>query len=613
MRASILTIALALVMANGAAAQSVEKARLRQLARLPTITFDFGFYYSSTRGFLIGAAKPDVNAEIRELRQTLNGDRRDALRYFQLGKLYEEAKDSARAAKAYARSVALYRQQIRSRPRDGRLLAQFGKALSAAGRQAEAETTLRRAVKITPAHWEGWAALGKFLTDRAWLALWGGQAGSWKPEAGSDYRNLTAPVLPHTPSSKDIAQAQKLLDEARVCFDKAVAVSPQAPEPYTERANFRAFGQNLLQSILREINAGNRSLADVLQSLSLRLPYEMLTPDAVSDFRQAARLSPNDFRAITTAVLVEMYAFIAHHGMSSSSEGDVWSTLSPHIKQVIRAAMSRLERITHQRDRRKVVGAAESLGFLQFIAGDTRRAERSLRRALTLAPSDTHIWELLTGVMVESGRYKALTPLLIKRLKHRETVRDRLLLARVYVRSRQFKKAEEQVQAALKREPGDFMANLTLAALLLRRSEDETALQQAGERLIKAGVALNNTRTHVNLPDYLLLRGIYLALTGDLEGARLLLEQVLGYNKADKEAGEALEVLEALSRGTQRAEMEDNTSRGGDTWWMNLPAVPGNSTKSAFSTMFSSGRLAYNALSTNRRHRITQASADGYP
>jgi tetratricopeptide (TPR) repeat protein len=181
--------------------------------------------------------------------------------------------------------------------------------------------------------------------------------------------------------------------------------------------------------------------------------------------------------------------------------------------------------------------------MLQFFAGDSTGAETSLRRALTLDPSREQAWDMLTSLTAEAKRYEDLVSLCEERLKRKDIARTRLLLAYTYEKLNRLDQAEEQVQAALKLEPEDFTANLALAVLLLKRSDDVAVLSRAGELLNKAGEIIRESPTPVQWMDYSTTGGIYLALRGSLEEARQQLKRVLEYDLHNEAAREALEAL----------------------------------------------------------------------
>lgn len=534
MRTKIVALVLVATIASRVAAQQVDKEKLRKLAKLPTVENQWGFGFTLTGGFTTFWESPDVSAEITALRKSTKNNVTDAERYYRLGELYNQMDDDVRAQSAFAKSVELYRKLLKSQPSKGELLAQFGKTLSAAEKKDEAETVLRKAVKVAPQEWRCWVALGKFLQEKSEAALWGFKSTKEKP----NFEKVYAHLLQMQRSPESTTPAQALLDEARNCFDKAVAIAPNNPQTYTERGKFR-IGHGFVQMF---IHALHDEQDDARKA--------MFPPEALPDFQRAAELNPNDHRAITIAAVYELTSVAFHngHGVDNYADVEMWNSLPEATRQSMREAMSKLETFSQSKNKRVAAEASEMLGLLQFVAQETARSETSLRRALALDPSREQSWEMLISIMVTEQRYQNLVSVCTERLKYKNSARNRMFLAKAYDKLNQSDKSEEQVQIALKLEPNDFTANLALAALLIRRSSDASTLLQAGERLAKAGQVLKESPPHKQWVDYALTRGVYLALNGDVEAAEKQLEQVLEHDEDNEDAKEA---LKAIGKGSE--------------------------------------------------------------
>ena len=164
--------ALPAVRAQAPAGQAaIDKAKLRQAAAFPVITVQPSVVFNAQGGYRSSSDKRDLPAEIAALRKTLTGGASEAAGRYRLGQLYDEANDPVHAKEAFLQSAALLRGQLAARPDDGLTLADLGTSLSAAGQNVEAETALRRAVRLAPGRAKVWTALGDFLTSRAGAAL----------------------------------------------------------------------------------------------------------------------------------------------------------------------------------------------------------------------------------------------------------------------------------------------------------------------------------------------------------------------------------------------------------------------------------------------------------
>lgn len=552
MRAWVITLTLTVMLTKSGAAQ-IDKTKLRNAATLPTVVTAAGYEFSSTHGFKTSAEKSDISAEIPALRKAMRGDTSDAERHYRLGRLYAEAQDRPRAQEAFVKSVALFRQQVKARPRDARLLARLGEALGATGKDGEAEAVLRQAVTIAPREWRGWIALAHLLSGRAVAVLWGDAAGGWKPGDAVDYQRLEQQVARERPSVQQIERAKALLEEARRAHDRAVASTPRDPQPYLERGWFRAYVKGFLESIFFTAREERTDVAGVTREARAKLAMGILAPEALADFRQMARLSPNTPRALALATMFEITAAIAANGQQRDVvPGGGKKALPEAAQRPLRKALVQLRQLARSKNVRTASEAAEAEGYFEFIHGDPTHAETCLRRALALDPRNEQAWNVLTGVLVGGQRYGALVSLYQERLKRNDTAQNRLILAKAYERLNRLDKAEEQVQAALKREPDDFLANLALAVLWLKRSDDEVVFQKAKVQFARVTQVLSGREPRHQLIDYALMRGIFLALNGDLGEARRQLIDVL---EADKDNTEAKEALTALGEPDTRTKL----------------------------------------------------------
>jgi tetratricopeptide (TPR) repeat protein len=569
MRTCIAILAVFAAITAPAAAQQIDREKLRRVARFPDLSVNVGFGLSLRRGLILSLAeKPDTRAEIAALQKAMKRDASDAERYYRLGLLYSQAAeerksalttkaqttqgirlevraldaperlDHARSEQAIARSVQLYRQRVKSRPRNGRLLAQFGEALSASSKQAEAERVLRQAVEVAPREWRAWVALGIFLSGRRDKVL----LGDVETRDTTDLEVLVqrfAQLLQKKPSPEQIEKSQKLADEARHCFDRAVAVAPREPQVYVRRATFGSL-EGILQSVVHALGGEPRNSPTTFFGA-------MLSPDRLADWRQVARLSPHDFDTIGAVALVDVVSLLIQREPQSNpfEDPDVWETLPEKTQRSVREAVAKLARLAQSKETHPAAGASTVQGLLQtMIMRDDPGAEASFRRAISLEPSREQAWDLLTQLLNnDEDRYDDEIALCKERLKRNDSARGRMLLARAYQEGNQLGDAEEQVQAALRLAPDDFTANLALAVLLIKRSEDAGVLSRVRELLTKAGAALGASPDPKDWADHAVTWGICLALSGDPGSARQQLNHVLECDKGNEQAKVALAAL----------------------------------------------------------------------
>lgn len=545
----MLIILLPLALSTAARAQEVDRSKLRQLLRLPSMTVGYVIGFSGKRGFQFLDEKVDVAAEIGEVRKTLRGDARDAPRYRKLGSLYGELRDEERSREALRQAATLYRQRVQSKPKDGRLHAMLGETLSAIQEVEEAEVVLRRAVQLSPTESTGWAQLAWLLVGRAERTLLGTEVG----DIPGTYEGLLHRIIQKPPTPDQAAGAQRYLDEARNCFDQAVAATPREPEIYVQRGLCRSwsgFVQGILQ-VLREEPKVPLHMRGAESFMNLAL-----SPEALADFQHAARLRPNDYRSIATAALFELITYTTRPRERPAVPSlRPWDALPQKAQSSLRTSLDRLQVLAQRTNKAAAAGAAEALGAFQAALEDRAEAEKNLRRALALDPARDRAWEILTALLLKDHRFEELAELGERRTETYDSVRIRILLAKIDAARNQLDRSEANIRAALKLAPQDVTANVAYAVLLMKREDSPMILREAGDHLLKAvegsrGQSLTRSQSF----DYRLTTAIYLALAGKEQEAVLRLERLLEELPENPEAREALGVLQPRKHPRAAAE-----------------------------------------------------------
>ena len=517
-----------------AAAPEGASERLRKLLKMPPISLEAGVSLNSEEGFAILQEKPDVTKEASKLRKEMKGDSSDAERYGKLGDLYQKAGDAARAAQYYNKSVAQYRQQVNSKPDDAELLANFGKALFTVGQNSEAESVLRRAVRLNPSCALCWQSLGHFLRAEAKRAL--------LPENAS--RSALSPerllyeIASNKPRAEQVARSRKLTAEASSCFNHAVAIATNCADAYLQRGLHKSF-DGYLQNIFAYVQGDKTDVTDVMKG--------MFSADCLPDLQTAARLSSSEYRTVAMAAFFEAFAANLEATRNPAGNLPLWQQLPDKTQRNIREAVARLENFGQNPDTKIAAGAMECLTIIQaFVIGDKAGAEKSARRAVALDPSRDNAWDLLIGFLIKPESYEELRTVCEQRLRHRESTRNRILLAKAYERLNQLDRAEQHVQVALRLDSDDFNANLSEAVLLMKRQPNSGGLAAASRYLTRSEQLLKKQPQQLDQRQlqFTLTSSIYYALRGETDKARQLLRDVL---EADKNNEDAREILSALS------------------------------------------------------------------
>src|SRR5579859_6879278 len=79
------------------------KDKLRQLVKLPTVTFQSSWSFDPEQGFTLGSSAADVAVRIASLRNQLKHDSSDAERYHALARIYSGNGEFANAGRCWTR------------------------------------------------------------------------------------------------------------------------------------------------------------------------------------------------------------------------------------------------------------------------------------------------------------------------------------------------------------------------------------------------------------------------------------------------------------------------------------------------------------------------------
>lgn len=532
---------------TSSAAHALERDKLRLLVPLPSFNVEFGFNWRAPD------ALPEVSDEVArgliiDLQKTTAAGTgaTDAAAFGRLGQLLAQVKDPA-SQTAFETAVGLRRQQVAAHPDDANAMLLLGRALESAGHPEEAETVLRRTVVMAPQSGAAWTALGGVLSLQAHRVI--------LPDGTSvTVGGLQLPQAPGVeaalrarPSEADIARAQTLLDEAKSAYDRAVEVAPQSADSYGERVGFRLAG-GLLRSVLQNLKSDVAlSLRDAISRSISTFGEAALSLESSLDYRQMARLSPDDVQTLGASALSEISRELARRATNPATAndlnfGEALRDLPPDSRAAILFSVGRMQVLAQNPDAKVAAPALEALGVLQSFLGQTEAAETALRRAIALDASREQAWDALLNLMIGSGRFSDMVTLQQARLAKADTARNHLLLAKAYDKLNQPAQVEAQVRAAAERAPGDPTTTLALIFVLLRR--DDASLPQAAQLLNRLPTLTGKTSNFFET-ERALASAFNLALSGQEADARQLFAQVLAQDPGSDVARNALTLLPA--------------------------------------------------------------------
>lgn len=515
-----------------------KREKLRRAVSLPKIFVAIGYGVSRRGIFRSSSAAisdPDqiaVRNQIAVSERELKGDVADADHYSRLSDLYSQAGQSVKAKGARAKAVELFRKQLEQHPDDAVIQLRLAELLDCIEKTEEAEALVRLAVKDHPNDWHSWLALGELLDFKSRRAIIGRKS---LPFAGPE--TLLQGLREACPTPGKMAASQQLRREAVSCYDQAARLAPGEAEVYRRRGASR-YHYDFLDCGLRLYKGEKVDFYDCV-----------LGREALPDLRRAVELNPQDYKGIAFVNFVGIVAEAQDHptpNRSAKEPDKLIDTLSQSARKRLLKDIVCLEKGIRDPNKDKAAEAAEVLGYLQLIVfGDYSAAEKCARRGIELDPTREIAWDVLVNSLAAAEDYQKLAAVCRERLEHKDSARNRLMLAKAYDHLHHIDQAEEVVRTGLQREPNDFMLRLSLADLLLMSKDHENAYK-AGEILSKLHEEKlsDGWKGENRWINYTFTSGIYYGMIGQREQAQKWLRAVQKHNPKFSGLEDALKALE---------------------------------------------------------------------
>ena len=523
--------------AGGAAAPSTAKS-LQKLLAFPLLQAEFWLGVDGELGFVLPNDKKNPAEEIARLKKELRGTPDDAQAQYRLFELYRQNQDLARATNHLTRAVECYRRLADAQSENAVVLARFGMALHQVGREDEAEAVLRRSVKAGPSDWHAASALTRWLVARAWAVLAREKTPPLRYAAVADM--VLAAAMKKTLEPGQLERAERYLNEALACANRAIKLAPQEPDLYADRALVQCYS-----AMARAVGAILRGG----QAEPLEFYRAMFTTNAVADLDRVATLSPQNPSALACVTLFQILgaATTGREGMDRLARGQIWSLLNEYQQQSLRRSFTALENLGQSGNAAIAAPALEYLGGFQWMAmRDRTGAAKNLRRAVALDPAREAAWDFLMTSLLDENRAEEALAVAEERLKTRDTPRNRLAAAKACERLGRLDKAQTHLDAALASAPSDYLANLSAAIPALKRGRDDVTLQHAGMLLGRARRVDGQPSSKAAWIEWTITTGLFHGMTGDLETARAQFKRAL---EADPDNQRAKDALACLSGG----------------------------------------------------------------
>ena len=537
------------IIVSSLSAWAADADKLRHVLPLPRTGFSLS--YAVNTDIIVSSNAQDRAFQLGVLKEGFTGNDSDAGRWYRLGSFYSGAGSPEAKQDAYTHASTLYLSQIRKTPNDPSLLIKYSAILELTGEPDQSEAVLRRAVRLAPGDARAWAALGQILAEQVTPPL---LTPDLKKKSSVRLENMSAKqasafgeeAKDYRPKLEQIAKAQQTLDEAEHCFDKAVQVQPKASTGYFGRAGFRSRGKSILSIFLSRLRRDNLTLAAAVQEVSGSQSdlFKYRSAGVLTDYRQATAAAPDDLYTVYSALNQELSSAFHRFGETHTADQSWAFALFPADSQhFIESDLALMEHIAGGKDPLVTSQAASAAGCIRSVIQQNQKAERDYRRAIICAPQALGAYDGLIANLSDDQKYADAAVFAEQRVKLLDTAYNRVSLAKIYDKLNRPVLVEVQIQAALKVEPDNGIANIAELVLLLRRSDVPGVLPLAQRQLEHVNALYYHSPELNALIDTAVAESVCFALSGNEASARADLNQVLAVDKTNDTALKVLEIL----------------------------------------------------------------------
>jgi tetratricopeptide (TPR) repeat protein len=509
------------------------KEQIKRFARLPKIEFTAPLSFSLEAGFVVLPDQGSVQQRLSELRKENKKDGSEGSIFLKMARLHEQVSNRGEAIALYYKSSELLRKKIEVDPENIRGLCDLGEALTALGKFSEAEHYIEQASRLNPKSAMIWAAQGNLDKVRAYRGLVSDEIFY---AHYSNFLDALTQLVREGCKPQQIEQAERFLASAAGNLDNAVELDPENPEWLLRRAAFKAFNASLTRAMVL-LRGGEATGQSFLQAV--------FSEEALRDLESAARRSPN------ATVLGACSMFPIFSCSSDPAAGRprlfkdrIWDLLSEQKRSQLLENMAGLQKVAESSDEKVAATAFETLGCIQYMAlQDEKATEANLRQAIDRNPKQERSWDLLMMLLSNRGRLGELLDLCQDRAEASPSPRNLFLFAKAAERAGEFTKAENALVLALGANQADFLSNLGLANMLMKRADADQFLGKIQDCLTKADRNLGGHPSYQNMLDLAFTKSLYYALSDDLDRARNVLKEWLPRARDNNEITEVLMVL----------------------------------------------------------------------
>jgi tetratricopeptide (TPR) repeat protein len=508
------------------------KEQVRKFARLPKVELSAPLVYSLEAGFVALADTGSVQEQLSKLRKENKKDGSEGALFLKMARLHEQVNNRGEAVALYFKSAELLRKKAEIESSDVATLCNLSEALTALGRFREAEHYIEKAASLDSTRASVAAARAHLQKLRAYRTL-------VSDEIFFAYPNFTdslVTLVREGCKSQQIEQAEKYLSEAGQEFDKAVELEPHNPEWLVRRAAFKSFRASLTRAMVL-LRGGESTGQSFLQAI--------FTDEALGDLEQAASFDPAP-ALLGTCSMFELCSCTTDisAGRPRLFKDRLWEALSDQKRGKLLQHLERLQKLAESSDEKLAASAHETIGCIQYLAlQDQIASESSFRQAIDRNPKQERSWDLLMLLLGNNGRVSELFDLCQDRAEANPSPRNLFLFAKAAERAGDLSKAESALLLAVGANPSDFLANLGLANVLMKRPDADDYLGRIQDSVSRAEKNLGPNPSYQNMLDLALTKSLYYTLSDDVERARLLLKEWLPRARDNSEINEMLMVL----------------------------------------------------------------------
>ncbi len=261
--------------------------------------------------------------------------------------------------------------------------------------------------------------------------------------------------------------------------------------------------------------------AGVLEALGQPPPPPNFLDECLADASRTVRLDPSLENLAILLYIEFRMAVVQMRPAGHVKAKDLWKEVPEASRQQFREIVTRLVPFCDVPDRHEASCALELRGLVQgYLLGEAEAGKASLRRSVELDPTREEARNCLFGLCEDDPAEAVSVGQLC--LRARPSADNHFLMAHAHWLVKDVRRTEAHLEAALMLRPDLFRANLSLAALLMKRGRPGD-LPRADELLRRAERASPEklTRKDRILRDW--YRGVYFVLVGQMERGRELL------------------------------------------------------------------------------------------